>query len=39
VAAVRGLVGPSAQVDPEVRRLFARLQRLFFLAEGQTMSA
>ncbi|KAI8462547.1 MAG: hypothetical protein J3K34DRAFT_462867 [Monoraphidium minutum] len=38
-AAVRGLVGPSVQVAPALQRLFVRLQRLYFVAEGRDMSS
>ena len=37
VAAVRGLVGPLLRPQQHVMALYERLQRLFFLAEGQDM--
>lgn len=39
VAAVRAAVGPLVSMAPPVTRLFERLQRLYFLSEGQDISA
>ncbi|GBF88189.1 fanconi-associated nuclease [Raphidocelis subcapitata] len=39
VTAVRAAVGPLMCMAPEVARLFERLQRLYFLSEGQDISA
>jgi hypothetical protein len=39
VAAVRGLAGPMVRLSPALQRLFARLQRVYFLSEGQDLSA
>lgn len=39
VTIVRGLTGPLLRLSPSVHGLFARMQRLYFLAEGQDISA
>ena len=39
VSVVRGLVGPMLRLTAPVLVLFARIQRLYFLSEGQDISA
>jgi hypothetical protein len=38
VEILRGLMGPLVSVAPSVSALFARLQRLYFITEGQSVS-
>ncbi len=39
IAAVRGLVGPLLRIAPAVQRLLLKMQRIFFLSEGQDLSS